>query len=127
MMINLMKGKIHRARVTEAKLEYMGSITIDRDLLDAAGMVPGERVQIVNNNTGARLETYTIEGERGKGEVCLNGGAARLVYPGDEVIIIAYGWFDEEEAKTFEPKVVFVDQNNRIMTLGKETANTVSL
>lgn len=119
MLLNMFKGKIHRAIVTEANLNYVGSVTIDSKLLEASGILPGERVQIVNNNNGARLETYTIEGEPDSGVICLNGAAARLVQPGDSVIIIAYAWLDQEEAKTFEPKVVFVDENNKIV----ETAN----
>lgn len=120
MLITMFKSKIHRATVTQANLNYVGSITIDLDLLDAAGILVGEKVQIVNNNNGARLETYTIEGERGSGVVCLNGAAARLVQPGDKVIIIAYGQMDQEEAKTFEPNVVFVDDENRIMSIEHE-------
>ncbi len=119
MLLNMFKGKIHRAIVTEANLNYVGSVTIDSKLLEASGILPGERVQIVNNNNGARLETYTIEGAPDSGVICLNGAAARLVQPGDSVIIIAYAWLDQEEAKTFEPKVVFVDENNKIV----ETAN----
>lgn len=115
MLLNMFKGKIHRATVTEANLNYVGSVTIDYDLMEAAGILPGERVQIVNNNNGSRLETYTIRGERGSGVICLNGAAARLVQPGDSVIIIAYAMIDAEEAKTFEPKVVFVDEHNRIV------------
>jgi aspartate 1-decarboxylase len=114
------KSKIHRATVTEANLNYVGSITIDQDLLDAAGILPGEKVQIVNNNNGARLETYTISGERGSGVICLNGAAARLVQPGDVVIIIAYCILDREEAKTFEPDVVFLDSNNKIVEITHE-------
>ncbi len=109
------KGKIHRATVTEANLNYVGSITIDKTLMDAAGILPGERVQIVNNYNGARLETYVIEGEADSGAICLNGAAARLVQPGDNVIIIAYCWIDEEEVKDFKPKIVFVDENNKII------------
>ena len=120
MLVNIFKSKIHRAVVTEANLNYVGSITIDLDLLDAAGMIPGEKVQIVNNNNGARLETYTIAGERGSGVVCLNGAAARLVHPGDVVIIIAYAWMSREEALTFKPDVVFLDQNNRIVEISHE-------
>lgn len=119
MLLNMFKGKIHRATVTEANLNYVGSVTIDSTLLEASGILPGERVQIVNNNNGARLETYVIKGEADSGVICLNGAAARLVQPGDNVIIIAYAWLDQEEAKTFEPKVVFVDENNRI----EETSN----
>jgi len=114
LFITMFKGKIHRATVTEANLNYVGSITVDQNLLEAAGILPGEKVQIVNNNNGARLETYTIAGERGSGIVCLNGAAARLTQVGDIVIIIAYAWMTPEEATTFEPKVVFVDENNRI-------------
>lgn len=115
MLINMYKGKIHRATVTEANLNYVGSITIDSLLLEAAGIVPGERVQIVNNNNGERLETYTISGPPGSGVICLNGAAARLVQPGDTVIIIAYAWLEEAEAKAFRPRVVFVDSGNRLV------------
>ncbi|MCT4605493.1 MAG: aspartate 1-decarboxylase [Marinisporobacter sp.] len=115
MMLNMFKGKIHRATVTEANLNYVGSITIDKKLMDAAGILPGERVQIVNNCNGARLETYVIEGEANSGVICLNGAAARLVQPGDGVIIIAYCWIDEMEARSFKPKVVFVDENNQVL------------
>ncbi len=122
MMLNMYKGKIHKARVTEANLNYVGSITIDRDLMDAAGMIEGERVQIVNNFNGERIETYIIEGERGSGVICLNGAAARRVQPGDEVIIISYCWIDEEEAKGLVPKIVFVDSENKISEIaGSET------
>lgn len=114
MLLNMFKGKIHRATVTEADLNYVGSITIDKNLLEASGILPGERVQIVNNNNGARLETYVIEGEPGSGVICLNGAAARLVHVGDTVIIIAYCWLDAEEVKTFKPKVVFCGPNNQI-------------
>lgn len=110
MLVQLVKSKIHRVRVTEANLNYVGSITIDQDLMDAAGILPGERVQIVDNNNGARFETYTIVGERGSGTICLNGAAARLVQPGDIVIIMAYAWLTEEEAQGFTPKVVFPDE-----------------
>lgn len=120
MLLNMFKGKIHRATVTEANLNYVGSITIDESLLEASGILPGERVQIVNNNNGARLETYVIKGEADSGVICLNGAAARLVQPGDRVIIIAYAWLDQEEAKHFEPKVVFVDDDNKIV----ETTHT---
>lgn len=115
MLVNMYKSKIHRATVTEANLNYVGSVTIDAQLLSASGILPGERVQIVNNNNGERLETYTIEGPGGSGVICLNGAAARLVQPGDTVIIIAYGWMEESEAKTHVPKVVFVDKCNRIV------------
>ena len=115
MTYTMMHGKIHRATVTEANLEYMGSITIDADLLDAAGILPGERVQICNNNNGARLETYTIAGKRGSGVICLNGAAARMAAVGDIVIIIAYAGMDEKEARGFVPKVVMVDGENHIL------------
>jgi aspartate 1-decarboxylase len=107
MMIEVLKSKIHCAQVTEANLNYMGSITIDEDLLDAANMIAGEKVQIVDNNNGERFETYIIKGERGSGCVCLNGAAARKVQVGDVVIIISYALMDFEEAKTFKPTVVF--------------------
>ena len=111
----MMHGKIHRATITEANLEYVGSITIDEDLLDAAGILPGEKVQIVNNNNGARFSTYVIKGEKNSGVVCLNGAAARLVQPGDVVIIMAYAMMDQEEAATFKPKVVFPEaKTNKI-------------
>ena len=115
MIYTMMHGKIHRATVTEANLKYVGSITIDEDLLDAAGILPGEKVQIVNNNNGARLETYTIPGKRGSGVICLNGAAARCALEGDIVIIIAYAQMDEKEAKALEPKVVLVDKRNHIV------------
>lgn len=121
MLLNMYKGKIHKAVVTEANLNYVGSITIDRDLMDGAGMIEGERVQIVNNFNGERIETYVIEGERGSGVICLNGAAARRVQVGDEVIIISYCWIGEEEAKKLIPKIVFVDKENKIMEIaGKE-------
>lgn len=109
MYIQVLKSKIHRVTVTEARLDYIGSITIDEDLLDAAGILPGERVYIVNNNNGARLDTYTIPGERGKGTICLNGAAARLVQPGDIVIIMSYATMTPEEARAFKPSVIFPD------------------
>lgn len=117
MMLNMMKGKIHRGVVTEANLNYVGSVTIDKTLMDAAGIMAGERVQIVNNNNGERLETYVIEGCADSGVLCLNGAAARLVQPRDNVIVISYCWLDEKEARTFKPKVVFVDGNNKIVHL----------
>ena len=109
MMIEVMKSKIHCARVTEANLNYMGSITIDEDLLDAANLIAGEKVSIVNNNNGDRFETYIIKGERGSGCICLNGAAARKVQVGDIVIIMSYALMDFEEAKTFKPWVIFPD------------------
>ena len=124
MLYTMFHGKIHRAVITQARLDYMGSITIDEDLLDAAGILPGEKVQIVNNNNGERLETYTIAGERGSGVICLNGAAARKAQVGDVVIIIAYGLMDAKEAKQNEPKVVMVDEHNRIVAdIGREKAN----
>lgn len=121
MFVTLMKSKIHRAKVTEANLNYVGSITIDRDLADAAGILPNEKVQIVNNNNGKRFETYVIPGERGSGMVCLNGAAARLAQPGDIVIIISYAMFDRKEAVDFKPVVVFVDEHNKVVeTSGSE-------
>lgn len=114
MLIHRFKSKIHRATITQADLNYIGSITIDRDLMEAAGLLEGERVQVVNNNNGERLETYVIPGERGTGTICLNGAAARRAQVGDIVIIIAYAWMEPEEARTFEPKVVFPDADNKI-------------
>jgi len=114
MLIQRFKGKIHRVKVTEANLNYVGSITIDGKMLDAAGIIEGEKVQIVNNNNGERIETYTIRGEEGSGIICLNGAAARRCQPGDLVIIIAYGYMTTEEALAFEPKVVFPDSDNQI-------------
>ena len=122
MIYTMMHGKIHRATVTEANLNYVGSITIDEDLLDAAGILPGEKVQIVNNNNGARLETYTIPGKSGSGVICLNGAAARCALEGDIVIIIAYAQMDEKEAKALEPKVVLVDNQNHIVKNFEEKA-----
>ncbi len=119
-------GKIHRATVTGANLNYVGSITVDVDLLEAAGIDINEKVQIVNNNNGERFETYTIAGKRGSGEVCLNGAAARLVQEGDIVIIMSYVLLSTDEIKTHLPKVVLVDKRNQITnTLSYEPANTV--
>ncbi len=116
MLIHVLKSKIHRVTVTEANLNYIGSITVDQDLLDAANIIPNEKVAIVDNNNGERFETYVIPGERGSGVVCLNGAAARRVQPGDVVIIIAYALMDAEEAKTFKPVVVFPDTaTNRLV------------
>lgn len=127
MLYTMFHGKIHRAVVTQARLDYMGSITIDENLLDAAGILPGEKVQIVNNNNGERLETYTIAGERGSGVICLNGAAARKAQVGDVVIIIAYALMDAKEAKTNEPKVVMVDEHNHMVAyIGREKANQTS-
>ena len=112
MLYNMFHGKIHRATVTQANLEYMGSITIDEELLELAGILPGERVQVVNNNNGARLETYTIAGKRGSGVICLNGAAARKAQVGDTVIIIAYAMMTKEEAQNLVPDGVMVDEHN---------------
>ncbi|RAL21092.1 aspartate 1-decarboxylase [Thermoflavimicrobium daqui] len=114
MFREMMKSKIHQATVTEANLYYVGSITIDQDILDAVDILPNEKVQIVNNNNGARLETYVISGERGSGVICLNGAAARLVQPGDQVIIISYMLMDEETARTYHPKIAIMDKQNQV-------------
>ena len=115
MLIEVLKSKLHCAHVTEANLNYMGSITIDEDLLDAANLIEGEKVQIVNNNNGERFDTYIIKGERGSGCICLNGAAARKVQVGDTVIIIAYCTMDFEEAKSFKPTILFPDENNKVV------------
>lgn len=116
MLVTVVKSKIHRASVTEANLNYIGSITIDLDLMDAANIIPNEKVSIVNNNNGARFETYVIPGERSSGVICINGAAARLVQPGDIVIIMAYAMMEMEEARTFKPAIVFPDTaTNRIV------------
>ena len=115
MLINMFKSKIHRATVSEANLNYVGSITIDKTLLEASNILPGEKVQIVNNFNGARFETYAIEGEADSGIICLNGAAARLVQPGDIIIIIAYCWITAEEARKLKPNLVFVDSKNKIV------------
>ncbi|MBC2004147.1 aspartate 1-decarboxylase [Listeria booriae] len=125
MLRTMMNGKIHRATVTEANLQYVGSITIDEAILEAVDMLPNEKVQIVNNNNGARLETYIIPGKRGSGIICLNGAAARLTQVGDTVIIMSYGVFTEEEADVHEPKIVVLDEANGIAQyLPKEKAQT---
>jgi len=118
----MMKSKIHRARVTEANLNYVGSITIDQDLLKAANILPNEKVQVVNNNNGARLETYAIPGPAGSGVICLNGAAARLVQPEDVVIIISYAGVPEEKCHDYQPTVVFVNEKNQIRKVGEERA-----
>lgn len=117
MQRTMCKGKIHRATVTQANLNYIGSITIDQDLLEAADIYPYEKVQVVNVTNGSRLETYAIAGARGSGVICLNGAAARLTAEGDIVIIISYGQFDEQEIRSLVPKVVFVDEQNRLTEL----------
>lgn len=116
MFIQVLKSKIHRVRVTEADLNYVGSITIDAALAEAAGLYANEKVQIVNNNNGARFETYVILGERNTGIICLNGAAARMVQRGDVVIIMAYAFVTPEEAQGFEPKLVFPDEENRLVS-----------
>jgi aspartate 1-decarboxylase len=116
MMIEVLKSKLHCVRVTEANLNYMGSITIDENLMDAANLITGEKVYVVNNNNGERFETYVIKGERGSGNICLNGGAARKVLPGDIIIIMSYALMDFEEAKGFKPAVVLPDtENNKVI------------
>lgn len=114
MLLEILKSKIHCATVTEANLEYVGSVTIDRDLMDAAGILEGEKVAIADRNNGERLETYAIAGERGSGVVCLNGAAARRAQVGDVVIIMAYALMTPEEARTFKPSIVFPDKQNKL-------------
>ncbi len=126
MMRQMMKSKLHRATVTEANLNYVGSVTIDEDLMELVDILPDEKVQIVNNNNGARLETYAIAGPRGSGVVCLNGAAARLVQVGDSVIIISYGFVTEEEVRRHKPKVAILDERNRpVQLLAEEPHSTV--
>ncbi|WP_040951148.1 aspartate 1-decarboxylase [Gorillibacterium massiliense] len=127
MFRTMMKSKLHRATVTEANLNYVGSITIDEDLLDLADLYPNEKVQIVNNNNGARLETYIIPGPRGSGVICLNGAAARLVQPGDTVIIISYAVLSDEEARTHKPTVVILDGANRPVDATYEEKHSTEL
>ena len=126
MLRTMMKSKIHRATVTQADLHYVGSVTVDEDLLDAADLLPGELVHIVDITNGARLETYTIAGERGSGVIGINGAAARLVHPGDLVILIGYGQMDTAEARELQPHVVFVDADNRILATGFDPAEARS-
>jgi aspartate 1-decarboxylase len=114
MLIEVLKSKLHRVTVTGADLNYIGSITVDEDLLDAAQIVPGEKVQVVNNNNGERLETYAIPGPRGSGEITLNGAAARKVAVGDILIVITYALMTPEEARSFKPSLIFPDSNNRL-------------
>lgn len=120
MFLNMFKSKIHRAVVTEANLNYVGSITIDEALMEAADILPNEKVQVVNNNNGARLETYVIPGPRDSGVICLNGAAARLVQPGDTVIIITYAVMDRNEARNFTPTAVLVDEHNKVIRVMDE-------
>ena len=117
MVLNMLKGKIHRATVTQAEVDYIGSITIDQDLLDAAGILEYEKVQVADVERGTRLETYVISGEPGSGVICLNGAAAHLVTPGDKVIIMCYAQMTPEEARESKPRVVFVDEDNKIARL----------
>jgi aspartate 1-decarboxylase len=125
MFRTMMKSKIHRATVTQADLHYVGSVTIDQDLLDAADLLAGEQVAIVDIDNGARLETYVIPGPRGTGVIGINGAAARLVHPGDLVIIIAYGVMDDAEARRHQPRVVHVDRTNAIIATGSDPAEPV--
>jgi aspartate 1-decarboxylase len=122
----MLKSKIHRATVTQADLHYVGSVTVDEDLMEAADLLPGEQVAIVDVTNGARLETYVITGPRGSGIIGINGAAARLVHPGDLVILIAYGQMDDAEAKSRQPRVVFVDQDNRITGTGHDPAESMA-
>lgn len=126
MQVTLMKGKIHRARVTEADLHYEGSISIDRNLIEAAGFLVNERVDIYNIDTGARFSTYVIEAPAGSGVIGLNGAAARLAMVGDKVIIVAYAGFDDDEARKFQPRVVIVDENNRNIAKAASPAKSVA-
>src|SRR4051794_40181987 len=123
MLRPMLLGKIHRATVTDADLHYVGSLTLDAELLDAAGLLPGQQVDVVDVTNGARLTTYAIEGERGSGVVCVNGAAAHLVRPGDVVIVIAYGLLDDAQARERRPDVVFVDDRNRIVEVGGDPAS----
>ena len=125
MLLTLLKAKLHRATVTEANLNYTGSITIDKDIIDQAGIFIHEKVQIVNNNNGARFETYVIEGKSGSGVLCLNGAAARLVQPGDKVIILAYAQMTPEEAQTHKPVVLLLGDNNQILEKLSERAGQI--
>lgn len=125
MFRTMMKSKIHRATVTQADLHYVGSVTVDEDLLDAADLLPGELVHIVDIDNGARLETYTIAGQRGSGVIGINGAAAHLVHPGDLVILIAYAQMTDAEARTFTPHVVFVDADNRVLGTGSDPAEAL--
>jgi aspartate 1-decarboxylase len=125
MQRTMLKSKIHRATVTQADLHYVGSVTVDEDLMEAADLLPGEQVAIVDVTNGARLETYVITGPRGSGIIGINGAAARLVHPGDLVILIAYGVMDTAEARSFKPRVVFVDADNRITGVGGDPAEAL--
>ena len=124
MFRTLMKSKLHRGTVTAANLHYVGSITIDADLMEAADLLPNEKVQVVDIDNGARLETYVIPGQRGSGDLCLNGAAARLVQPGDKVIVISYGVYSDAEAREHQPTVVLLDECNRAQRVAAEPAHT---
>src|SRR3954453_8110064 len=125
MMRTMLKSKIHRATVTQADLHYVGSVTVDEDLMDAADLLPGEQVAVVDINNGARLETYVIPGQRGTGVIGINGAAARLVAPGDLVILISYAGLDDAEARAYQPKVVFVNAANEVVGLGGDPAEAL--
>ena len=126
MMIQVLKSKIHRVKVTESNLHYIGSVTIDEDLMDAANLIENEKVQIVNNNNGERLETYVIRGERGSGMICLNGAAARFFHQGDKVIVMAYCLIENSKAPVHKPKIALIDSNNKVSQLiDHEDANTI--
>jgi len=120
MLVTLMKSKIHRARVTDANLNYVGSITIDEELMEKADILRNEKVQVVNNNNGNRFETYVIPGEKGSGTICLNGAAARLVHPGDIIIILSYGIFEKKEALEYKPRIIFLDDKNKVNMIKTE-------
>jgi aspartate 1-decarboxylase len=122
----MFKSKIHRGRVTGSDLNYVGSITVDADLLDAADILEHELVHVLDIDNGARFETYTIAGERGSGEMCINGAAARLVHRGDKIIVVSYAEYDAEELKTYEPRVVHVDEDNRIVTVDDAVAELLA-
>ena len=122
----MFKSKIHRGRVTGSDLNYVGSITVDADLLDAADILEHELVHVLDIDNGARFETYTIAGERGSGEMCINGAAARLVHRGDKIIVVSYAEYDAEELKTYEPRVVHVDEDNRIVTVDDAVAKLLA-
>jgi aspartate 1-decarboxylase len=122
----MFKSKIHRGRVTGSDLNYVGSITVDADLLDAADILEHELVHVLDIDNGARFETYTIAGERGSGEMCINGAAARLVHRGDKIIVVSYAEYDAEELKSYEPRVVHVDEDNRIVTVDDAVAELLA-
>ena len=121
----MLKGKIHRATVTEADLDYTGSLTMDVDLMDAAGLIEHEKIQVLDITNGSRVETYIIQGEKGSGQVCINGAAAHHIHPGDLVIIVSYCQISDEESRFHHPKIVHVDENNRIISISTETQTLV--